>query len=65
MLGLGVEHRFLQHIVAELSRSGMPISARIIETARNAPVRNIYRDNGFSRDSDRLWRFAATTEVAA
>jgi FkbH-like protein len=69
VLGLGVEHRFLQHITAELTRDGLPITARIIETARNAPVRNIYRDNGFGRDADGVWRLAATvpakTEAAA
>jgi len=52
VLGLGVEHRFLQHIVAEQG----PLSARIAPTQRNAPVRNIYRDNGFVEGPEGLWR---------
>ena len=65
VLGLGVEHCFMQHIVAELSHDGLPVAARIIETARNAPVRNIYRDNGFTRDAGGVWRLAVPTEAAA
>jgi FkbH-like protein len=52
VLGLGVEHTFLQHIIAEQG----PLKARITPTARNAPVRNIYRDNGFELDAEGLWR---------
>jgi FkbH-like protein len=65
VLGLGVEHRFMQHIVSELNHDGLPVTARIIETARNAPVRNIYRDNGFTRDADGVWRLAANVPAAA
>jgi FkbH-like protein len=69
VLGLGVEHRFMQHIITESNLDGLPVTARIIETARNAPVRNIYRDNGFARDESGVWRRAAdipaATEAAA
>jgi FkbH-like protein len=64
VLGLGVEHRFLQHIITELNRDGIALAARIVETTRNAPVRNIYRDNGFSRDADGVWRLTAATQAA-
>ena len=65
VLGLGVEHRFLQHIVADLRHDGGPITAQIIESPRNAPVRNIYRDNGFTRDAEGVWRLAANAPAAS
>jgi hypothetical protein len=36
---------------------GGVVSARIVPTARNIPVRNIYRDNGFALDDGGVWRF--------
>ncbi len=56
VLGLGVEHTFLQHIVATLRAEFVALRARIIETPRNIPVRNIYRDNGFVAEDDGVWR---------
>ena len=56
VLGLGVEHRFLQHILSELSKEEDSVAARIIPTARNNPVRNLYRDNGFASEADGVWR---------
>ncbi|MGA7807198.1 HAD-IIIC family phosphatase, partial [Bradyrhizobium sp.] len=45
VLGLGIEHEFVRHILAV--SGAHRLSAKIIPTARNIPVRNIYRDNGF------------------
>jgi FkbH-like protein len=56
VLGLGVEHTFLKHVIERLQADYGTISARIVETARNSPVRNIYRDHGFSRQADGQWR---------
>jgi FkbH-like protein len=56
VLGLGVEHRFLQHIVDTLTADFHALVARIVATPRNIPVRNIYRDNGFVAEEDGLWR---------
>jgi predicted enzyme involved in methoxymalonyl-ACP biosynthesis len=56
VLGLGVEHTFLQYVVAALPEWDV-LSGRIIETARNIPVRHIYRDNGFEPDNTGIWRF--------
>jgi FkbH-like protein len=56
VLGLGVENAFLGEIVAAL---GPGLSGRIVETPRNAPVRNLYRDSGFTRGEDGVWRLAA------
>jgi FkbH-like protein len=56
VLGLGVEHTFLQHMIAALRAHCEALTGRIIETSRNACVRNIYRDNGFVRDGSGLWR---------
>ncbi len=52
VLGLGVEHTFLQQILAEHGS----LSARIVPSARNMPVRNLYRDNGFVESTAGLWR---------
>jgi FkbH-like protein len=55
VLGLGIEHQFVQHVLA---KSGVAeIAAKIVPTARNIPVRNIYRDNGFVLDADKVWRW--------
>jgi FkbH-like protein len=52
VLGLGVEHVFLQHIIADQGA----LTARIVLTDRNSPARNIYRDNGFAADDEGIWR---------
>jgi FkbH-like protein len=55
VLGMGIEHEFVQHI---LKASGAEqIAATIVPTARNIPVRNIYRDNGFVLDDGNVWRW--------
>jgi FkbH-like protein len=56
VLGLGVEHTFLQHIVQTLKADFDALTARIVATPRNIPVRNIYRDNGFVAQDDGVWR---------
>jgi FkbH-like protein len=56
VLGLGVEHTFLQHIVQTLKANLDALTARIVATPRNIPVRNIYRDNGFVAEEDGSWR---------
>jgi FkbH-like protein len=55
-LGMGIEHRFLRHILQEMKAGA--VRGRIVPTSRNIPVRNIYRDNGFAEDEPGLWRFA-------
>ncbi|HEY3920044.1 MAG TPA: HAD-IIIC family phosphatase [Stellaceae bacterium] len=65
VLGLGIEHRFLQHIVNALKMSDIAATGRVIETSRNAPVRNIYRDNGFTQDAAGLWRAGDSLSSAA
>jgi FkbH-like protein len=62
VLGLGVEHRFLDAILAELAASHVTVRARIIATPRNVPVRNLYRDRGFSLEGDGMWQ--GTCKVA-
>jgi predicted enzyme involved in methoxymalonyl-ACP biosynthesis len=53
---MGVEHRFVQHV---LQASGLAeITGRVIPTARNLPVRNLYRHNGFLPDGDNAWRWS-------
>lgn len=53
VLGLGIEHQFMQHIIAH---TPAPLSGKIVETPRNIPARNIYRDNGFMETEAGLWR---------
>jgi FkbH-like protein len=55
VLGLGVEHVFVQHIVNALSRNHDRLCARIVATDRNRPVRHIYRDNGFTAGDEGVW----------
>jgi FkbH-like protein len=55
VLGLGVEHQFLKHIIEAQRAVCDAVVARIIETPRNIPVRNIYRDNGFTQSENGLW----------
>ena len=57
VLGMGVEHLFLRHILQAMAADHDAISGRIIETPRNIPVRNLYRDNGFVLDQG-IWRYA-------
>ncbi len=58
VLGLGVEHRFLEAILCELAAAHDEVVARIVETPRKGPVRNLYRDGGFSSQPDGSWRRA-------
>ncbi len=53
VLGMGVEHEFLRQIMAEAKKS---LTGSIVETSRNIPVRNIYRDNGFAELEPGRWR---------
>jgi FkbH-like protein len=57
VLGMGVEHKFLQHIIAHVNQL---LAGKIIETARNIPARNIYRDNGFTEMEAGLWQSVQT-----
>jgi FkbH-like protein len=66
VLGLGVEHRFLEAILRELAAAGREeVVGRIVETSRNGPVRNLYRDGGFSQHVDGSWRRAVRDRRAA
>jgi FkbH-like protein len=56
VLGMGVEHQFMRHILAELQKAQTLPMGCIIETARNIPVRNLYRDNGFTETEPGQWR---------
>jgi len=61
VIGLGVEHRFLQHILEAMAGVGASLRGRIVATARNAPVRNLYADNGFALDGEGVWRIALSS----
>ena len=63
VLGMGIEHEFMRHMMSAIG-AGV-ISARIVPTARNIPVRNIYRDNGFVLGQDGVWRRENTDDAAA
>lgn len=55
-LGIGVEHQFMDRIIAELSHHYNTLTASLVITARNVPARNIFRNHGFSEDDNNLWR---------
>ncbi len=55
VIGLQLEHRFLEFVLATLAAGHEEASARIIQTSRNGPVRNLYSDNGFLLDGE-VWR---------
>lgn len=61
VLGLRIENTFVQHIISELKKESPSLSARIIETSRNIPSRNIYRDNGFTESTPGLWKVTFET----
>ena len=54
-LGMGIEHTFLRHILDALKAISARVRGRVIPTSRNIPVRNLYRDNGFTEDESGLW----------
>ena len=56
VLGMGVEHQFIQSVLTELKKDLKILTGHIFDTARNIPVRNIYRDNGFTESDAGLWR---------
>jgi len=61
VLGLGIEHRFVQHVLE--SAGSDHLTATIVPTGRNLPVRNIYRDNGFVIEGD-VWRWQRAPQPA-
>jgi FkbH-like protein len=60
-LGIGIEHRFLRHILDEMKDSRAALRGRINPTPRNTAARNIYRDNGFAEAEGGVWEFAKST----
>ena len=56
VIGLGVERALLDAVLGAVG--GAEVVARIVETDRNEPVRNLYADAGF-RSEDGVWRLAA------
>ena len=55
VIGLEVEHRFMAYVLEALAADHHTVSAKIIETPRNGPVRNLYADNGFELEGG-VWR---------
>lgn len=55
VLGMGVEHSFMEYIITNLKSSNEHIVGKIISTPRNIPVRNIYRDHGFIEKNEGEW----------
>ena len=65
VLGLGAEQAFMREVIAQLALSHPRLTARIVETARNAPVRNVYRDAGFTQGDDGGWRLETAARRSA
>jgi predicted enzyme involved in methoxymalonyl-ACP biosynthesis len=64
-LGMGVEHTFMRHILEEMKHTRIGLRGRIVATARNIPVRNFYRDNGFVETHAGLWEYGLQGRVSA
>lgn len=64
VLGMGIEHRFVRHILEDMVAPGGAMTGRIIETPRNGPVRHIYRDNGFIAQTGGVWGFERLRAVS-
>jgi len=58
-LGMGIEHTFLRHVLdtmrTTMQGTSPSLRGQIIPTARNIPVRNLYRDNGFNEGEGGVW----------
>ncbi len=61
VIGLGGERALL----AEIVRSVPGLSATIVPTGRNLPVRHVYRDNGFTETGDGIWTLPHPERAAA
>ncbi len=55
VIGLRVEHSFIDFILRAMAGAQTEAVARIVETPRNGPVRHLYADNGFVWDGE-VWR---------
>lgn len=58
VIGLGLDQSFLGEILGHLAAGHEAVTARITETSRNMPVRNLYKNHGFESLGDGLWRKA-------
>jgi predicted enzyme involved in methoxymalonyl-ACP biosynthesis len=56
VLGLGIERALLDRITDDQKGRVIALTGRIVETARNLPVRNLYRNCGFIEMPDGIWR---------
>ncbi len=63
VIGLGVERALLGGIMADAAPQS--VRGRIIETGRNIPARNLFRDHGFTHNGDGWWVVAASPDQAA
>ena len=61
-LGMGIEDTFLRHVIDTMRNTMNGISpslrGQIIPAARNIPVRNLYRDNGFTAGEGGVWEYS-------
>jgi FkbH-like protein len=57
VIGLKIEQALLAEVLEALAAEHPEAVARIVETARNGPVRNLYADAGFAFDGE-AWRRA-------
>jgi FkbH-like protein len=67
VLGRGLEQALVRWVVETARRQGRSgVSGEIIETERNAPVRSVYADAGFTPgESSGMWRRAVTSDERA
>ncbi len=63
VIGLDVEHRLLDAVLADLAYGRREVVARIVETPRNLPARHLYRDHGFKMSGEGRWTIALPAQA--
>jgi len=62
VIGLGGERVLLARVIEDPGTQDGALRARIVATGRNAPVRNLYGDNGFADCGEGWWRHTDRNE---
>jgi FkbH-like protein len=64
VIGLGGERALVARIINDAGSDDGELRARITPTERNTPVRNLYRDNGFTDHGDGSWSMSPAGRTA-
>jgi FkbH-like protein len=62
VIGLGGEHVLLERIIDSAATNHRNLTARIVTSDRNMPVRHLFADNGFLDEGGGLWTRLCASE---